>query len=191
MKIHNLMLSLLLVASFGLAGCNTDYGKTVEQGRCVAFTGDKVTFVRDTNVDPRGSAKYEGTVLTFNMPADPKEKGPEPAFGSFVSFNIDKSQIQVFKDGALSTVAVQFENVKKGVERHADEVKGKMFPMLNAEKKEVTVYANMTLATFKIPADLPDTAQFWTRGDDVRVFFKEKGQALRFMNISKTNIFKK
>ena len=191
MKTRNLMLSLLLAASFGLAGCNTDYGKTVEQGRCVGFTKDKVSFVRDVNVDPRGQAKYEATVLTFTMPADPKEIGPEPAAGNFVDFNADKSEIVVFNDGKVATKSVEVVNLKKDVARHDDAVKGKTFPIYDAGKQEVTVYAHRTLATFKVPTDLPATPEFWHTGDSVRVYFKEKGQALRFMNISKTNIFKK
>jgi len=31
----------------------------------------------------------------------------------------------------------------------------------------------------------------WDAGDEVRIYYKEAGKALRFMNISKTDIFKK
>jgi len=48
------------------------------------------------------------------------------------------------------------------------------------------------LVTISVPAEyfsLPDYT--WDSGDEVRIYFKEQGKALRFMNISKTDIFKK
>ena len=36
---------------------------------------------------------------------------------------------------------------------------------------------------------MPDST--WDAGDEARVYYKEEGKALRFMNITKTNIFKK
>ena len=46
--------------------------------------------------------------------------------------------------------------------------------------------------TFSVPDEyfaLP--ANTWDAGDEVRIYFKETGKALRLMNISKTDIFKK
>ena len=192
MRTRNLMLTIVLAASMGLAACSgEDYGTTIAQGRCVAFADGKVTFVKDSNVEHKKAPKYENKALTFAMPTDPKEIGPEPKAGAFIDFNADKKEVQVFKDGNLVTAAVEIVNVEKGIESFNSKVKGKNFPMINADKKEVTVYLKKTLATFKIPADMPADEAFWTKGDDVRVFFKEEGKALRFMNISKTNIFKK
>lgn len=195
MKTRNLILALMLALSFALTACNTDYGKTVKQGRCVSFDGKVVKFVNDVNVDPRGSAKYEDVLVTFNMPDDPKEKGPDPVAGGLVSLNLDKKQVKVFKDGAIANVDVEFVgDVKTKVKGHDDLVKGKTFPMVDAGKNEVTVFVGGTLATFKIPAGYPAEASFWQHGDSVRIFFnpdKDKSKALRFMNITKTNIFKK
>ncbi|MBO4335466.1 MAG: DUF4881 domain-containing protein [Desulfovibrio sp.] len=192
MRTRNLMLTIVLAASMGLAACSgEDYGKTIAQGRCVAFADGKVTFVKDSNTDPKKSANYENKALTFKLPSDPKEIGPEPQAGSFIDFDADKKEVKVFKDGNLVTSPVEIVNVEKGIENFNSKVKGKKFPMINADKKEVTIYIKKTLATFKAPADLPLDEAFWVKGDDVRVFFKEEGKALRFMNITKTNIFKK
>ncbi|MBQ9536828.1 MAG: DUF4881 domain-containing protein [Desulfovibrionaceae bacterium] len=191
MKTRNLMLSLVLAGSLGLAACNTDYGKTVEQGRCVAFDGKTVTFVRDSNVNPKNPPKYEGKILKFTLPEDPKEKGPDAAVGNFIDFDAAKKKVYVYKDNMLVDKDVELVNKQEGVERHASAVSGKTFPMVDKDKNEVTVYMKNTLATFKIPADLPSDEAFWKKGDDVRVFFKTDGMAARYMNISKTNIFKK
>ena len=192
MRTRNFIFTLVLALSMALIGCSgEDYGKTVEQGRCVAFGNGKVSFVRDVNKDPKKGPKYENTILTFAMPTDPKEIGPEPALGNLITFNADKNEVTVYKDGALQTVPVEVVNVQKGVERFNTAVKDKKFPMVDQAKKEVTIYLRKVLATLKIPANLPSDEAFWARGDDVRVFFTEKAQARRFMHITKTNIFKK
>jgi len=48
------------------------------------------------------------------------------------------------------------------------------------------------LTTFSLPDEyfgLPDST--WDAGDEVRVYYKLEGKAARFMNISKTDIYKK
>jgi hypothetical protein len=48
------------------------------------------------------------------------------------------------------------------------------------------------LTTFTVPDRyfaLPEKT--WDAGDEVRVYYKEEGKALRFMNVSRTDIFKK
>jgi hypothetical protein len=61
-------------------------------------------------------------------------------------------------------------------------------------KKAITIYSGRQkiLVTFSVPDEylaLPDDA--WEAGDEVRVYYKEPGKALRYLNISKTHIFKK
>ena len=73
-------------------------------------------------------------------------------------------------------------------------VKGKKFPMVDKEKKAITLYSKRQklLTTFSVPDEyfaLPDSA--WDAGDEVRIYYKEDGKAARLMNISKTDIFKK
>ncbi|MCR4666920.1 MAG: DUF4881 domain-containing protein [Desulfovibrio sp.] len=191
MKTRSLILTAILAASMCLTACSgEDYGKTVEQGRCIAFGNGKVSFVRDINKDPKKGPKYENTVLEYSMPNDPMEIGPEPSVGNFIDFNADKKEVVVYSGDALKTVTVEVVDAQKGVERFDSKVKGHTFPMINKEKGEVTIYHKKVLATLKIPAGM-EAESLWTRGDDVRVFSTEKGQARRFMNISKTNIFKK
>ena len=72
--------------------------------------------------------------------------------------------------------------------------KAKKFPMVDKEKKTVTIYSGRQkmLCTFTLPdqyADYPES--FWDAGDEVRLTYRTPGQALRFMNITKTDIFKK
>ena len=73
-------------------------------------------------------------------------------------------------------------------------VKGKKFPLVEKDKKAITIYSGRQklLTTFSLPEEyfaLPDDT--WEAGDEVRVYYKEPGKSLRFMNITRTDIFKK
>jgi hypothetical protein len=72
--------------------------------------------------------------------------------------------------------------------------KEKQFPIVDMEKRSITIYSKRQkiLSTFMVPDEyiaLPDKT--WEAGDEVRVYYKEDGKALRFMNISKTDTLKK
>ncbi len=192
MRIRTLTAAAILAAGLGLCGCSgDDYGKTVEQGRAVSFGDGKVTFVKDVNINPKMHPVYENSIRTFRLPKEPKEIGPVPTVGNLIDVNFEKKELKVFNENALQTVPMEVVNEQKGVEPHSAAVKGKTFPMINKDKGEVTVFLKKTLLTFKLPANLPADESFWTIGDSVRVFTTEEGVARRFMNISKTNIFKK
>jgi hypothetical protein len=70
----------------------------------------------------------------------------------------------------------------------------KKFPVVDREKKAVTLYSGRQklFVVFTMPDEyfaMPDSA--WDAGDEVRIYYKQEGKAIRFMNISKTDIFKK
>ena len=97
---------------------------------------------------------------------------------------------------ALEVLNVQFSDVEKGLKRTHPKVHGKTFPIIDKDKMSVTEYSArlQALVTFTIPADKIDLPPAtWEAGDEVRMYYKEnaKHQALRFMNITRTNIFKK
>jgi hypothetical protein len=74
------------------------------------------------------------------------------------------------------------------------EGKAKKFPVVDKAKSEVTIYSGRQkmLCTFKVPSEEILLAEAsWDAGDEVRIYYKEEGKAIRFMNISKTDIFKK
>lgn len=192
MRIRNLIVALVLACSLGLFACSgEDYAKTIKQGRAVAFGNGTVTFVNDTNVDPKKAPMFDGKVLTFKLPADKKEIGPEPKVGCLIDFNLDKNQVSVFRNNMMETVPVTLVGKPEMYESHADQLKDKKFPIIDSAKEEVTLYMKKHLFTFKIPNGMPADKSFWTLGDLVRVFSTQEGQARRFMNVTQTNIFKK
>ena len=170
MRMRNVILTLVLALSLGLTAC--EFGQ-VEQGRCVAFNPETKTLlvVLDVNHDQRNphysGGVHESTVTIFN----PETK-------------------------ALEVLNVQFSDVEKGIKRTHPKVHGKTFPIIDKDKMSVTEYSArlQALVTFTIPADKIDLPPAtWEAGDEVRMYYKEnaKHQALRFMNITRTNIFKK
>ncbi|MFZ5426060.1 MAG: DUF4881 domain-containing protein [Thermodesulfobacteriota bacterium] len=200
MKRLNLLLAVLALAS--LIGCS-DFGK-VDQGRVVAYDKDsgKVTFIRDKKADTL-NPDYSGLpAVAYKIPDDPMEMGPAPKAGLRMKLDTQKSQIVLFDPAAQAFKTINFkihdiqENVDKDHPLVFDQAAGKAkaFPMVDKSKKTVTIYSGRQkmLVTFSVPDEymsLPEAA--WDSGDEVRVYYKEDGKALRLMNISKTDIFKK
>ncbi len=187
----------LCILCLGLAAC--DFGQ-VEQGRCVATSivdgkVAKFTLVLDVKHDVQ-HPEYTGGVQEYMVPADPKEMGPEPVAGGRVHIDHEKGEVVIFRDGKLETVKVEFTDVQKGIKANNPKVKGKKFPVIDKENLTITEFSPRLseIVTFKVPAeyiDLPPVT--WEAGDECRLYYKEnaKHQALRFMNVTRTNIFKK
>lgn len=198
--LKNMLLAALPVVF--LAGC-VDYGK-VDQGRTVAVDKDKktVTFIRDKANDWQKPDYTYLPALTYAIPTDPAEMGAEPKAGLRMKLDADKSQIVLYdpKKQSFETINIQIVDKQEGIDgKHplvydAAADKAKQFPALDKDKKTVSIYSGRQklLVTFLVPEQyesLPAAA--WDAGDEVRVYYKEDGKALRLMNVTKTNIFKK
>ena len=198
MKIRNLVLMLAMAFSVALlTGCNFDGG--VEQGRCVAFDAKAktLTIVVDVTHD-QFNPHYSGGTHTFKLPVESMDMGPEPSVGGRLMIDTTKNMVLVFdqKTNSVREIPVQFTDVEKNVNSDHPKVKGKTFPMIDKEQQTVTVYSGRqkSLITFKVPAEAQDFApNMWAAGDEMRIAFRnaDKGQAIRIMNVTKTNIFKK
>lgn len=185
-----------------LFGCS-EYGK-VDQGRVVAFDAAKRTFVmiRDKANDAQNPDYTFLPPLTYTLPTDPNETGPEPKAGGRMKLDTKKNQITIFDPKAQNFKTIDYtlidlqENIDKEHPLVFDKEAGKAkkFPAVDKAKKTITIYSGRQkmLCAFSLPdeyLDLPEAT--WDAGDEVRVYYKDDGKALRFMNISKTNIFKK
>lgn len=194
MKVRSILLTLVVALSFGLTACN--FGD-VDQGRAVAFdkTAWTVTIVQDVKHD-QINPEYSGGLVSFKLPADPAEMGPEPVAGGRLKLDVDKKQIVIFNPETkqIETLPIEIIDVQKGLGRDHPLVKSKVFPVIDKEKGVITEYSarQKLLATFKVPAgaeNLPPVT--WEAGNEVRIYFKQPGAALRFMNITKTNIYRR
>lgn len=197
MKIRSLLLILVLGLTTFLAACNFEGG--VEQGRCVAFNPEAktITIVVDVTHD-QFNPHYSGGTHTYKLPAAPGEMGPAPVVGGRLMIDMAKNTVLIYDVNAKAVreIPVQFVDVEKNIQPKHPKVAGKTFPVVDKEQQTVTVYSSRlsALITFKVPAseiDLPVYA--WTAGNEMRIAFRtsDKDQAIRIMNVSKTNIFSK
>ncbi|MBI5579865.1 MAG: DUF4881 domain-containing protein [Deltaproteobacteria bacterium] len=179
-----------------LFGC-MDFGK-VDQGRAVSFDKDKrtVTIIRDKRIDTQNPDYSYLPPLTYELPTDPVETGPEPKAGGRVKLDTEKNQIVIFDARTQNFKTIDFKVVEKkeGVRSGDPALQGKSFPVIDKSKQTITIYSGRqnVLETISVPEEylsLPPST--WDAGDEVRIYYKQEGKALRFMNISRTDIFKK
>lgn len=188
-----LFVALPLVLLFGCG----EYGK-VDQGRAVAFDKDKkvVTIIRDKKADAQNPDYSYLPPITYALPLEQAETGPEPSVGGRMKLDAEKNQIVIFDPKAQNFKTIDFKPVEKkdNIDRQDPLVQGKKFPAVDKAKQTVSIYSGRqkVLITFSVPEECmgwPESV--WDAGDEVRIYYKEEGKALRFMNVSKTDIFKK
>ncbi|MCL2340139.1 MAG: DUF4881 domain-containing protein [Proteobacteria bacterium] len=205
MKWTNILLSLAaasLVVS--ISGCNTgDYPK-VEQGRVIAYNKDtrEVTLIHDSAMDVERPVYDVLPPVTFKLPTDPMEMGPEPKPGQRIKLDTGKKIVAIFDTKAQKIVEIPIGivDLQQPIDKEhplvydKDAKKAKKFPVVDKDKKTVTVYSGRQkmLCTFSVPDEYigyPEST--WDAGDEARLTYRTPGVALRFMNITKTDIFKK
>jgi hypothetical protein len=190
-------LTLLVILPLILAyGCG-EMGK-VDQGRVIEFDKAKgtVTLIRDMKADPKSPDYSHLPPFVYEIPKDENEMGPEPKAGLRMKLDAKAKQIIIFDPASQNFKKIDYALIdqKEGVDAGDPLVKDKKFPLVDKEKKAITLYSKRQklLTTFSVPDEyfaLPAGA--WDAGDEVRIYYKEAGKARRLMNISKTDIFKK
>ncbi len=196
---RTLLVALPLVL---LLGCS-DYGK-VDQGRVIKYDPETktMTFIRDKANDAQAPDYTYLPPVTYTLPVDPAEIGPIPKAGGRMKIDNKKNQITIFDPASQNFKTIDFTMVdfKENIDKEHPLVfdkeagKAKVFPVVDKEKKTVTIYSGRqkTLSVIALPEEYFAMADnTWDSGDEARVYYKEEGKALRFMNVSKTNIFKK
>lgn len=191
----SLLLATLLCFSL-LWGCN--FGK-VNQGRVIEFnqaTGE-VTYIRDSNYMEPGKPKYDVLPpVTVKIPSLAKEMGPAPEPGKRMLLDYKERKIVIFDTESQAFLTINYTLIEQhdNVFRDDPRVAGKDFPIVDRAKKTITVYSSRQreLVTFSVPDEYfqrPDNT--WKAGDEIRYYYKDPAQALRMMNVTKTDIFKK
>lgn len=207
---NKIMWAAIVIAAIGAGiylyvGSPKDYGK-IDQGRVIAFDKEKktVTIIRDKNEDPK---KPDYSVLpphTYKLPVETggePRMGPEPKPGLRLKLDAKKNEIIIFDTATQTIKAIPFKTIdkKENVDRKdplllGADGKPKKFPIVDREKKTITIYSSRQkiLETFNIPDEYFALKDYtWDAGDEARIYYREEGQALKFMNISKTDIYKK
>jgi hypothetical protein len=207
---NKIMWAVIAIVAIGAGiyiavGAPKDYGK-IDQGRVIAYDKEKntVTIIRDKNEDPK---KPDYTTLPPNTYALPVETGgeprmgPEPKAGKRMKLDAKKSELIMFDVANQNFKVVKYTLIdqKENVDRKSPLLLGpdgkpKKLPAIDKEKKVITIYSGRQklLTTLTVPdADFNTDPAYWDAGDEVRIYYREEGKALKFMNISKTDIYKK
>jgi len=195
------MLCLALLLALVL-GCQ-QMGKG-DQGRVVDYNKDTntLTMIRDISSDAATPDYSFLPPVTYVLPKDPMESGPEPEAGKRMKLDTKNRQIVIYVPNVQNfatinyTLVEQKENVQANDPLVFDAAEGKArkFPSIDKTRKTISIYSKRQaiLTTFSVPDEyfmLPvDT---WDNGDEARIYYKEPGKAARYMNITKTDIFKK
>jgi hypothetical protein len=195
-KKYGIFTLLVVLTGVFLTGCG-ELGK-VDQGRVIAFDKQKgeVTLIQDKKAEI-GKPDYNTLPPhKYMIPKDFNEMGPEPKAGLRMKLDAEKKQITIFDPASQGFKILDYTLVdqKEKVNRDDPLVKDKKFPLVDKEKKAITIYSGRQkiLTTFSLPEEyLALPASTWDAGDEVRIYYKQEGQALRLMNISKTDIFRK
>ncbi len=200
-KLSWLIMLIIVPLALGF-GCG-ELGK-VDQGRVIEFDKEKMTatLIRDVKADP---AKPEYTLLppfTYQLPTNEMEMGPEPKAGYRMKLDTKKNQIIIYDTVTQNFLTIDYKLVdqKENLDPKDPLVydkatdKAKKFPVIDRDKKTITVYSKRLkiMTTFTPPDEyFARSDKTWDAGDEVRIYYKEEGKAKRFMNLSKTDIFKK
>ena len=195
---HALLRNLLLLSlpMTLLAACS-DAGK-VEQGRAVAFDKEKktVTIIRDAARDPAHPRYDLLPPAVFELPTGPREMGPEPKTGLRLGIDPEGGHVVLYNPAnrTIDRIPVRIVARHAGVDRTDPLVQGKTFPAVDPDTRIVTIYSgrDKLLLSFLPPEPYRELRpEDWDAGDEVRIYFREDGKALRLMNVSRTDIFQK
>jgi hypothetical protein len=184
-----LAVGLVLAGAWGCGG----FGK-VNQGRVIAYDprNGLVTLILDSNYKEPGKPRYDVLPpVTVRVPEDPAAMGPTPLAGGLIELDLQGHQAVIYEAASESLKAIRLETleVAENVGRNDPRVAGVVFPEVDRAKKVVALYSasKRQLITFAVPEEylgLPEST--WVAGDEVRYYFKDPGQALRMMNVTKT-----
>ena len=200
--VRKILFPLLVLAALALAGCG-DYGQ-VEQGRTVAFdkAASTVTIIKDAGIDAKNPQYTVLPAHTFKLPDDPAERGADPVAGLRINLDVKTNAITMYNPKTQQFEKLSFTMLQKeenvSVRRQhplvydATTKKARPFPVVDAEKKTVTIYSGRQELYTVIKLSDEDFAKYgekdWNAGHDVRIYYKEPGKALRYMNVSTTDI---
>ncbi len=181
---------LLAITAIWMTGCS-GYGQ-VEQGRVIGFnkkTG-QVTLIRDSTGGLKPQAVYDGLPpLLVKAPEDPDEMGPDPQPGKLMNVDLKNHTLTIYDAAANQLRSLSYEPLE---EKH-NVAKGTGLPLIDKDKRKISVYWReaKTVVTFSATDEmLAMPAESFKSGDIVRYYFKEPAQALRMMNLTRTDLSK-
>jgi hypothetical protein len=172
-----------------LIGCGS-FGH-VNQGQVVEYQRSHglITLISDSNYRDPSHPRFDVLPpVTIRVPRDPREMGPAPEPGRLLLLDCAHGRAVIFDSRSQ-----EFRTLACAPISDRPAAGGSGFPVVDRERGIVSAYSpyDRRVITFSVPAefrDLPDVT--WKFGDEVRYYYKNPLQALRLMNVSKTDFTK-
>jgi hypothetical protein len=176
-------------------GCG-NYGK-VQQGRAIAYdkAAGLVTLVLDS-APQSDQPKYDVLPpVSVQVPHNAEELGAAPDPGKLLVLDTKAHNIMFFDTRSASIKSVAYVTVDEQGNVAKDDVRVTKvkLPAVDRQRNTVTIYSRRkkTLLTFSVPDEyLALPSDTWKSGDEIRYYYKDPSQALRMMNVSKTDLSK-
>jgi len=162
-----------------------------QQGRTIIFDQNaKTILILPNKSGDMKSTDYVLPALSFTLPADPAAIDIPPVAGGRMRLDLEKSFVRIYNPAtsAYEEIPIQVLNIVKDLTADHELVKGKSFPIIDAEKKTITEWSPRQglVATFtaddKYMAMPPST---WIAGNEVLIHFTTPGKADRIENLTK------
>jgi hypothetical protein len=200
-KKYSWMIGLVIVPILMAMGCG---GKEkIDQGRVIAFDKAKrtITLIRDKKANIQQPEYTHLPPMTYTLLKDFLGIEPELKFGLRMRLDTETNQIIIYDPKSQNFQTINYTVLDKK-ERIAidnplvfdtDNKKAKEFPIIDRERKMITVYSRRQriLTTFTLPEKYFDLPEYtWNAGDEVRIYYKEEGKALRLINITRIGFVK-
>jgi hypothetical protein len=115
--------------------------------------------------------------------------GPAPAAGGLLLLDSKNRRIVIYDRATQAFRTIQYTPLAE----RRNVAKSPGAPVVDRAGKTITIYSpkDRSLITFAASAELlAMPADTWRAGDVVRYYYKDPAQALRFMNVTKTDLSK-
>lgn len=178
------------------AGCG-GFGQ-VNQGQVIGYQRSTglITLIGDSNYRNPASPRFDVLPpVSIRIPKNPEEMGPEPAAGKLLGIDYANRRAIVFDAAtqAMRTVPYTLISQENNVYPNDARVSHTKFPVVDRARNTIGVYSarDHKLVVFAVPGEysaMPDDT--WKIGDEVRYYYKDPAQALRLMNVTRTDVNK-
>ncbi len=141
---------------------------------------ETVTFIIDVKHDA-ANPDYSGAPVTFALPKDAKERGADPKAGLRMKLDTKTKEIVFYDTTSKSMKKINYTLIdqKDNVAKDSPLVADKKFPIVDQDKKAITVYSGRQklLVTFSVPEEyLALPANTWEAGDEVRIYLRSRAR---------------
>lgn len=175
--------------------CSCGQFGQVEQGIAVDYdpAARVVTLILDSNASG-GTPQYDVLPpVQVRLPEDPRQMGPAPVTGRLLRLDPEAGSLTIFdpRTGQIMTIPGRVVERTGNIYPDDARVSRGTLPALDPARRTVTLYWSKTreILTIEVPPEYvslpPET---WRSGDEMRYYFKQPGQALRMMNVTRTKV---